>query len=193
MSAHWVWMGMRRTLICSVVAVATLLASQSPAFANHGFNDGRHWNKTTITFIDSLSSNWDATLQTAVNNSNAGLDEIEIKIVHGKDSAKVRKSCPQEKGKVRLCNFPYDQLSFAQSEAHISATHHFKSVVIKFDEVDLNFPSLPAICHETGHALGLDHRAQNEMNSTCMTPALFYSKPDQHDFDVIDALHAHVV
>jgi hypothetical protein len=174
-----------------LIVTAIICAQTRSAHADHDFPGSRHWNKTTITFVDSTTPAWDATVQSAVDTWNAGLDAIEIKLVEGDSSKKVRKSCPVPNGKIRLCNFGYNFDALA--EAHVQVeSGHIKKGTIRFDDVDLNFPSLPAMCHESGHVLGLDHRPQNQQNSTCMTFALFYSKPDQHDFDMIDALHAHM-
>lgn len=192
-----------RTFLIGALAAAALLIAATVANADHSWNN-YHWGRTanpfTLQVVDSVTSDWDATVA-AVSGDWSLADPLDLTVVAGDDSQRVRKSCKPVSGKIRACNAKYGFNGWiGLATIWISGGH----IVQGTSKVNESYFALSAynepgkkrsvLCQEIGHDLGLDHNndgAQGgEPDDTCMNDK-WYLSPNQHDYDQLAAIYAH--
>jgi hypothetical protein len=178
------------------VAFAALLvpvATASHAWGNY------HWARTsnpfTVPLGDNMSASWDPLLGRASSDWSRS-SVLDTAVVSGRAKGKCRPSA----GRVEVCNGNYGfngWLGLAQiwlNGAHITqgATKMNDSYLSSgYSETNKQH----VICQEIGHTFGLDHQDESGADlNTCMdySNALDNPSPNQHDYDQLEAIYAHL-
>lgn len=186
-----------------VALVMALVVAASPvlfetASADHAWRDrtGRpfHWARQTnplrLTFVNSMTPDWDTRLRSATSDWNRSAF-LEGRIVTRRLDGAGRRSCPSVQGKVRVCNFAYGKTQWlGLTTIETTPAAHIVSAVTQINE---SYAMTPAegrsvVCHELGHVYGLDHIRTN----TCMTDgAVFPISPNAHDYVQLESIYRH--
>jgi len=179
--------------VLMLVLMLALVAFPGPVSANHAWGN-YHWARTsnpfTITVINSMTTDWDDNLNTAVSdwNSSAVMNVVQEA---GNDDAQTRQRCRPVKGKVRACNSTYGTngwLGLAQiwvRGSHITqGTAKMNDSYLASGYSETNKQHV--ICQEIGHDWGLGHQDESGADfNTCMdySDALDNPHPNQGDYD----------
>lgn len=195
-----------------------LLFSSLAAVANANHSWGKyHWNKSTSETIsnplklgDNLNTtNWDNALLSASTDWNNSV--LKNTIVSGTSNS----NCDPTSGQIEICNGYYGNngwLGIASIWATRGKNNHIVQGVVKvndtyFDTAQYNSQAWKdyVICQEAGHTFGLDHQDESFGNAnlgTCMDYTgdpdgtdfnqLDNRHPNQHDYDEIVAIYAHL-
>ena len=195
---------MRRLLIftCSFF----LCWSAWPVSANNAW-DGFHWARTANPFTlkvgDNLTGDWPGHLDTADDDWTAS-DVLDATVVAG--TITDVSSCIPPKGRVEVCNDEYGEsgwLGLARIWVKKDGSGHIKKGQVLLNDTYFNTGTyddldarLHVVCQEVGHTIGLDHQ-KGPKNKSCMNDmfGLFsadYAHPNQHDYDQLGAIYAHV-
>jgi hypothetical protein len=191
----------RVRFIMTFVMIAMLAAFPLSASANHAWGN-YHWARTsnpfTIKVIDSMTSDWDDNLDTAISDWNSS-SVMNIVEEAGDSTTKTRKQCRPVSGKVRACNAEYGfngWLGVAQiwaSGSHITqGTAKMNDSYLKSGYSEVNKQHV--ICQEIGHDWGLGHQDESGADlNTCMDYANALDNPDpnQHDYQQLETIYAH--
>ena len=184
-------------------SMVILAAIPATAQANHSWN-GYHWARTanpfTVKVIDSMTSSWDDNLGIALSDWGAS-SVLNVSKQAGDDSSRTRKRCRAVSGQVRVCNATYGNngwLGIAQ--IWISGSHIVQGVA-KMNDTYLASSAYSetnrqhVICQEIGHDWGLDHQDESGADlNTCMdySSALDNPHPNQHDYEELETIYAHL-
>jgi len=186
-----------------IFVLIAILAFPFSAGASHAWGN-YHWARTanpfTIKVVDSMTTDWDDNLNTAISDWNASSVMNVVKEA-GDSSTRVRKQCRPVSGKVRACNANYGNngwLGLAQiwaSGSHItqgtSKMNDSYLATSSYDETARQH----VICQEIGHDWGLDHQDESGADlNTCMdySNALDNPHPNQHDYAMLETIYAHL-
>ena len=189
---------LRRSLV-ALLAVLTIASFASPTQASHSWNN-YHWARTsnpfTIKVIDSMSSDWDDNLNTAIADWNQSSVLIVVTEA-GDSSANTRRRCRPVSGKVRSCNSTYGNngwLGLAQiwiSGSHITqGTAKMNDTYLASGYTETNRQHV--ICQEIGHDWGLGHQDESGADlNTCMdyADALDNPHPNSHDYAQLETIY----
>lgn len=184
-------------------SLVILAAIPATAQANHSWN-GYHWARTanpfTVKVIDSMTSNWDDNLGVALTDWGAS-SVLNVSKQAGDDSTRTRKRCRAVSGQVRVCNATYGNNGWlGLAQIWISGTHIVQGVA-KMNDSYLASSAYSetnrqqVICQEIGHDWGLDHQDESGADlNTCMdySSALDNPHPNQHDYDELETIYAHL-
>ena len=190
-----------RVLVAAVVAAALLGPGSRPAAADHGWGN-YHWarsgDEARVQVVDSVTSEWDATLQRAVARWNRS---PVLRGVIAAGSVDDRRSCTAVPGKIRVCNAAYGTSDVWNGTVGLTTIRtdsagHLLQAQVRLNETYLksrssgygylNDPTAwrEVVCHELGHAFGLDH---NDGSGSCLRavirPGGFFPNPNGHDYD----------
>lgn len=192
------------------IATALLLLA-GVAEASHSWGS-YHWarksNPFTLKLGDNVSSAWDAYLATASTDWSVS-NVLDTVIVPGTLNPK---TCRGTTGRIDVCNAKYGAngwLGIAQ--IWISGSHITKAVTklndTYFTTSTYNTPGWRqfVMCQEIGHDFGLDHQDvvfSNTNLGSCMDytddptgaikSQLSNEHPNQHDYDQLAAIYAHL-
>ncbi len=196
------------------VAVAIVGGSASLVEANHSWN-GYHWNITArettkypLRIGDNLSASWDATLLAVSTDWNKSV--IKNKVVAGASNS----NCDPVAGRTEVCNGLYGEngwLGLTQVWISPGTEPHITQVTIRLNDsynaiepFNTNAWKTETLCHEIGHAYGLDHQDSDFSNANLGTCLDYTNDPDgtaynqmsnlspnQHDYDVIKSVYNH--
>ncbi len=180
------------------LAIFPMAAGATHAWANY------HWARTsnpfTIKVIDSMTTDWDGNLDTAISDWNASSVMNVVKEA-GDSALKTRKRCPAVTGKVRACNAPYGNNGWlGLAQIWISGDHITKGTA-KMNDTYLSSSSYTetnrqhVICQEIGHDWGLTHQDESGADlNTCMdySSALDNPHPNAHDYQQLEIIYAHL-
>jgi len=185
------------TLI-AIVAVFPLTASATHAWGNY------HWARTsnpfTLKVVDSMTTDWDDNLDTAISDWNSSAVMNLVKEA-GDSSARVRKQCRPVSGKVRACNAAYGNNGWLGLAQIWASGNHITQGTAKMNDSYLASPSYTetnrqhVICQEIGHDWGLGHQDESGADlNTCMdySSALDNPHPNQHDYNMLETIYAHL-
>lgn len=187
-----------------LLSLGLVLLQPGKALADHTWSE-YHWarqnNPFTLQVGNNLSNNWDVYLATTVGDWSASsvFDMVEI------NGLANPKNCKPTSGRVEVCNSKYGNngwLGIAQ--IWVSGSHITKGVT-KVNDSYFNKPAYNSVawknlvmCQEVGHTLGLDHQDENFNNANLGTCMDYTNNPEpnqhpnQHDFDQLEAIYAHV-
>lgn len=190
-------------LAIMVVMVAMLAISPLSAGASHAWGN-YHWARTnnpfTVKVIDSMTSDWDGNLDTAISDWNSS-SVMNVTKEAGSITTNTRRRCPAVSGKVRSCNYTYGNngwLGLAQIWANGS---HITQGTAKMNDSYLSSASYTeinrqhVICQEIGHDWGLTHQDESGADlNTCMdyANALDNQHPNAHDYAQLETIYAHL-
>ncbi len=184
-------------------SLVILAAIPATAQANHSWN-GYHWARTanpfTVKVIDSMISSWDDNLGIALSDWGAS-SVLNVSKQAGDDSTRTRKRCRAVSGQVRVCNATYGNNGWlGLAQIWISGSHITQGVA-KMNDTYLASSAYSetnrqqVICQEIGHDWGLDHQDETGADlNTCMdySTALDNPHPNQHDYDELETIYAHL-
>ena len=187
----------------STIAVSALVllgVAAAPAAASHSWGS-YHWARTanpfTVTLNDSMTYNWDAVHLTSSNDWLQS-SVLDTAIVAASDDSRTRKRCYPISGQVRDCNATYGNTGWLGLASVWTSGSHITQGTAKMNDSYLGSPSYTntnrqhVLCQEVGHAFGLGHQDESGADlGTCMdyADALANPKPNQHDYDQLEAIY----
>jgi hypothetical protein len=184
-----------------LVLIFALAAFPASVSANHSWG-GYHWARTsnpfTITIIDSMTSDWDGNLDTAISDWNQS-SVLNVAEEAGSEASNVRKRCRPVSGKVRSCNANYGNNGWlGLAQIWITGGVHITQGTAKMNDSYLSTSSYTetnrqhVICQEIGHDWGLDHQDESGADlNTCMDydDALGNPHPNAHDYQQLETIY----
>ena len=191
--------------VLMLVLIFALAAFPASVSANHSWGN-YHWARTsnpfTIKVIDSMTTDWDDNLDTAIADWNDPQQSV-MNVVEeaGDSSARTRKRCAAVSGKVHVCNYTYGShtgwLGVAQIWANgdhiIKGTAKMNDSYLASGYTEVNRQHV--ICQEIGHDWGLDHQDESGADlDTCMDYADAFDNPspNAHDYAQLETIYAHL-
>jgi len=190
-------------LVAAFILIAILVAFPFSVGATHAWGD-YHWerssNPVTLNVIDSMTSDWDDNLDTAISDWDQS-SVLELVEEVGSDDARTRNRCRAAKGKLRSCNYEYGNngwLGLAQIWVKGS---HISQGTAKMNDTYFASPSYDetarshVVCQEIGHLFGLDHQDESGADlNTCMDydSNLSNAHPNQHDYEMLESIYEHL-
>ena len=185
-----------------LVLILAIAAFPASVRADHAWGN-YHWARTsnpfTVKVIDSMTSDWDGKLDTAIGDWNAS-SVMNVVEEAGSADATTRWRCRPVKGKVRSCNYTYGingWLGLAQiwvRQSHITqgvAKMNDSYLASGYTETNRQH----VICQEIGHDWGLDHQDESGADlNTCMDYADAFDNPspNSHDYEQLELIYAHL-
>ncbi len=175
--------------------VVTSLATTSAA-SNHW---ARKRPQFTLKVGDSVSDNWDRLLRRTLADWNAN-DTVTLDEVGGRTNPQ---ECRPVTGRVEVCNWRYGTQTgwLGLTQLFLDRGGHIEAATVQMNGSFLNAPNSRynsdaarrhTICHELGHAMGLEG---HENDRSCMNNsqhAVFnYVKPIRRDFRELKQIYAH--
>ncbi len=198
---------LRRNSLVVLIASCLFAAFPSVTLANHSWN-GYHWarssNPFTVILGDNVSSGWDSYLGTASSDWSQS-SVLNTTITAGKAGGR---NCRPGTGRVEVCNATYGNNGWlGVAQIWVSGSHITKGSV-KVNDTYFNMSQYDTpgwrnlvMCQEIGHTLGLDHQDTNFDNKNLGTCMDYTSNPygppdnehpDQHDYDELVTIYAHL-
>ena len=189
---------LRRLLVAFVGVVAFTALLVPVAAASHAWGN-YHWARTsnpfTVALGDNMSGSWDPLLARASSDWSRS-NVLDTAVVAGQAKGKCRPSA----GRVEVCNGNYGfngWLGLAQIWINGS---HITQGAAKMNDSYLGSGysttnKQHVICQEVGHTFGLGHQDESGADlNTCMdyADALDNPSPNQHDYDQLAAIYAHL-
>lgn len=191
-----------RVRFLAITAVLVLVAFAAPASATHSWN-GYHWARTanpfTIRVIDSMTSDWDDNLNTAIADWDRST-VLNVTREAGDSGSQARRRCAAVRGKVRSCNASYGNTGWLGLAQIALSNGHIAQGTAKMNDTYLAGSSYnetnrqQVICQEIGHDWGLDHQDDTGRDlNTCMdyADALDNPAPNAHDYDQLVSSYGH--
>lgn len=202
---------MKKSLRYWFVAGSALLAVGAfvgVAYATHSWG-GYHWARTanpfTLQIGDNVSSVWDPYLAEAISDWNPS-SVLDLASVIGGTRPK---NCRPTSGRVEACNAKYGNTGWLGiAQIWVAGGEHITQGIVKLNDTYFAKPqyNTPAwkrlvMCQEIAHTFGLDHQDENFSNAnlgSCMDYTndpdgpLSNEHPNQHDFDELEAIYAHL-
>lgn len=207
---------MRKTIyqrLAMAVAVGLVCASTAQvANANH-FWGPYHWARTTPQFTLKLGNNlttadWKGHLAQASSDwNNNGNTPVLTTIVAGQTTAK---QCAMVPGTTQVCNAAYGQRGWlGLASINIVDGEHITQGTAKMNDSYFNLAyynnpneRLHVMCQEIAHTFGLAHQSEDgSSQNSCMdyfsntganATSTLSTKPNAHDFDVLEQIYAHL-
>jgi hypothetical protein len=196
----------------------TIEVSADHAWGKYHWDLSFEESKTSpIVLMGSLTGLWPGSLLAAEADWNNGIDEAASVLypLNVSDPSGVNDSdCSPTSGRVEVCNGDYGYngwLGIASIWATRGKSNHIVQGTVRVN--DYYFDSAPysteawrdfVMCQEVGHTFGLDHQDENFSNAnlgTCMDytsnpgggfDSLSNIHPNQHDYDELDSIYAHL-
>lgn len=183
--------------------IVVLAAFPLSAGATHSWGN-YHWARTsnpfTVKVIDSMTTDWDDNLNTAISDWDSS-SVLNVVREAGDSSQNTRKRCRPVSGKVRACNAAYGNNGWLGLAQIWASGSHITQGTAKMNDSYLASSSYSetnrqhVICQEIGHDWGLDHQDESGADlNTCMDydNALGNPHPNQHDYQQLETIYAHL-
>ena len=178
--------------------------------ASHSWG-GYHWARTTPQFTLKLGNNlstadWKAHLSQSSSDWNSGNSAVLTAIVAGTSN----KRCSMVAGTTQVCNSRYGNNGWlGLASINLTGGTHITQGSAKmndtyFDTATYNNPNERehVMCQEVAHTFGLDHQSTDgSSQNSCMdyfsntganAGSTLSTKPNQHDFDELNFIYAHL-
>ena len=155
-----------------------LLLVGAPARAHEA--NVSHWDQQIVVVRDETgSADLRAALEHAIAAWNEATPRLQLQVEPGTGTG-----CRGGAREVQVCLTRSDRYAgSAQTERNGA---HIRGAVVLIDAVRSGSHLRAVVCHELGHALGLDHRSDGE---TCMRPAPVVASPDDIDLEQVRIAH----
>jgi len=200
----------KRQTLLAVVAGLAIAGLSTVALATHSWA-GYHWARTTPQFTLKLGNNmttadWRTHLSQSSSDWNSGNSAVLTAIFAGTSS----KRCAMVAGTTQVCNGKYGNNGWlGLASINITGGTHITQGSAKmndtyFDSATYNNPNerQHVVCQEVAHTFGLDHQSTDgSSQNSCMdyfsntgsnAGSTLSTKPNQHDFDELNIIYAHL-
>jgi len=193
-------------LVIAACALALLippiLSTTSPTVASEtpsSFHWARKQSHFTVQAGDNVDGDWKSLLRTAISDWNKS-DTVTIKEVDGDTNPQ---SCNPSKGKIEVCNWNYGtqdnwlgltRLFFDNAGKHVeSATVQMNDSFFNQNGGRYNNDNARrhTICHEMGHAIGLDHVETSSCLNHSQSAVQNNVKPNNKDYRQLERIYNH--
>lgn len=185
-----------RSVVAIVLAGALLVGvgSDDAAFGANRW-DGLHWPGTGTRapkVVSFLSEDVSPLVKRAMSRwEESGVVDLRFRWKEGVD-----RPCRFADGVVRLCTRrrvgDREEVA-ALTRVRSAPDGHILAVVVMIERRWIRDPETleRILCHELGHALGLDERPQKASRRSCMASPTERAEPDGHDLRLLATIHAH--
>ena len=193
-----------------VVSVGLALAATSAGVqANHAWGD-YHWARTTPQFTLKLGNNltsadWKSHLSSSSASWNSGGTPLLTSIVAGTSN----KRCGMVVGTTQVCNGTYGNNGWLGLASINLSGSHITQGTAKMNDTYFNTATYNntnerehVMCQEVAHTFGLGHQSEDgSSQNSCMdyfsntganAGSSVSTKPNQHDFDMLKSIYAHL-
>lgn len=188
-------------LVLAGIALALLVGTLPPALATqtpNGFHWARKQPQFTLKIGDNVDGGWNNRLAKSISEWN-GNDTITLREVSGSANPQ---TCTKQTGMVEICNWNYGtqegwlgltRLFFDQGGDHVEAAtvqmndSYFNGNGQYNDEGARRH----TICHELGHAIGLDHVSTNSCMNDSQSAVFKNVKPLNKDYQDLARIYKH--
>ena len=200
----------RRSVVTALAAGLAIVGFSTVALATHSWG-GYHWARTTPQFTLKLGNNmtttdWRAHLTQTSIDWNSGNSAVLTALVAGTAGRR----CSMVAGTTQVCNGTYGSTGWlGLASINISGGTHITQGSAKmndtyFNTATYNNPNerLHVVCQEVAHTFGLDHQSTDgSSQNSCMdyfsntganATSTLSIKPNQHDFDELNIIYAHL-
>ena len=198
---------MRKYLVAVAVAAASAAAA-APASANHAWST-YHWARTANPFAlqvgNNLTPDWASYYGTAMSDwSKASV--MDLTAVAGGTTGR---KCRPTLGRIEVCNAAYGNNGWLGLASISLSGGHISQGTAKMNDTYFSSPTynnpnerLHVMCQEVGHDFGLTHTSEDgSSQNTCMdyfsntganATSSLSTHPNQHDYDQLSAIYAHL-
>ncbi len=196
-----------RTLFAAAAITCSLVAAMS---ASHSWG-GYHWARTTPQFTLKLGDNltsadWRGHLAQTSSDWNSGNSAVLTAIVAGQSN----KRCAMTAGTTQVCNGTYGNNGWlGLASINITGGTHITQGSAKMNDTYFNTATYNntnerehVMCQEVAHTFGLDHQSTDgSSQNSCMdyfsntggnATSTLSTRPNQHDFDELNIIYAHL-
>jgi hypothetical protein len=187
---------LRLALGLAVLSASLLLPAQ-PASADHSWG-GRHWpsDGRGLAVVNQAGDAWNDYIGHTVNKwRRAVAPHATATFPQGPVAIRYESGGPPRchspgRGEILVCAWDGFAPGVAGSaRLYLDGNGHIQGATVLFDPRYHGDQLMSILCHEVGHALGLDHRSSGQ---TCMREHVGYTEPDGHDGDQIALNHNHL-
>lgn len=193
----------------AIVAAVAAACASTGALANHAWGN-YHWARTTPQFTLKLGDNlttasWKARLSQSSSDWNAGNTPVLTAIVPGQTT----KTCKMVAGTTQVCNSTYGANGWLGLASINISGDHITQGTAKMNDTYFNTATYNNVnerehvmCQEVAHTFGLGHQSEDgSSQNSCMdyfsntganATSTLSTKPNQHDFDLLKQIYAHL-
>ena len=200
----------RRPSLAALAAGLAIAGFSAVALATHSWG-GYHWARTTPHFTLKLGNNmttadWRSHLTQTSSDWNTGNSAILTAVVSGTAT----KRCSMVAGTTQVCNGTYGSNGWlGLASINLSSGTHITQGSAKMNDTYFNTATYNnpnerrhVVCQEAAHTFGLDHQSTDgSSQNSCMdyfsntganAGSTLSTKPNQHDFDELNIIYAHL-
>ena len=194
----------------AIAAGLVVAGLSTAALATHSWA-GYHWARTTAQFTLKLGNNmtttdWRSHLMQTSSDWNSGNSSVLTAVVSGTSN----KRCSMVAGTTQVCNGSYGNNGWlGLASINITGGTHITQGSAKMNDTYFNTATYNnpnerehVVCQEVAHTFGLDHQSTDgSSQNSCMdyfsntganAGSTLSTKPNQHDFDELNIIYAHL-